>query len=198
MNNKKFLNGIIPTKLSQGHSSLSELNIENSKELFNIFNNKQNFSEIKRNNEYISSITQKNKDKYLKENDLLNISKKEKNRTIKQITKKEKDDYLYGNYVKNRNPCKCGNVYCFCYIFDYPLFTLGSQYYYSIILFLINNLLFFLINGYVYNKYNVIYKVAGIIIFIIVNYTQLYTTLINEGIPSKKWFLSNKIINYLI
>ncbi len=27
---------------------------------------------------------------------------------------------------------------------------------------------------------------------------QLFTTLINEGIPSRKWFLSNIIINYLI
>jgi hypothetical protein len=198
MNNKKFLNGKILSKLPKDHSTLTELNITNSKELLNILNTKLFFSKIKNKEKYNSPKTQKNKEIYLKENDLLNFAQKDKNRTIKQITIKEKDNYLYGNYIKKKKPYKCGNVYCFIYINDSPLFTLGSQYYYPILLFLLNNLFFFSVNKFIYGYFSMLLKIAGIIIFIIVNYTQLFTCLVNEGIPSRKWFLSNIIINYLI
>ena len=141
MNNKKNLNGKNQTKSNYDHSSITEFKLENkNKEIFNFLNNNQISSKRKRND--IDSILHKNKEKHLKENDLLNISNKEKNRTIRQNTEKVKDDYLFGNYVKNQKPFKCGKVYCFCYIEKYALFTIGPQYYYAIILYLFNNILF--------------------------------------------------------
>lgn len=196
MNNKqklydKYLSKL--SKLNNGNSSLSELNLPvNDKELFNNFKNKES-SKTKNNN---FSIIQ---DRQLKENDLLNISKKDKNRIIRQMKEKEKDNYLYGNYIKIIKPCKCGNVYCFLYINNYPLFTIGPQYYYPIILFIFNNTLFILAFIYVYNKYNsYFFKIMGVFVLIIVNLSQIYTCVLNEGIPKRIWFLSNKIINYLI
>ena len=199
MKYKKNLNVKNQSKLSITHSSISELKTEEkNKEVFNILNNKQFFSKIKNENDNNSSISPKNKDKNLKENDLLNIFKKEKDRIIKHNTSKEKDNYLYGNYIKISKPYKCGNVYCFCYVENFSLFTIGPQYYYAIILFIFNNIIFFSFIKYICKKFNILFKILGILIFIILILSQLYTTFINEGIPKRKWFLSNLIINYLI
>lgn len=197
MNNKKNLNGKNQTKSNYDHSSITEFKLENkNKEIFNFLNNNQISSKRKRNN--IDSILNKNKEKHLKENDLLNISNKEKNRTIRQNTEKVKDDYLFGNYVKNPKPFKCGKVYCFCYIEKYALFTIGPQYYYAIILYLFNNILFVCFINYFYKQFNIIFKIVDTLIFLTLDFSQLFTIFINEGIPKRKWFLSNKIINCLI
>jgi len=200
MNNKQNLNGKYFEKLNNENSSLSELNFNvNNKEIFNIIKNKESYAKRKNKDERQFSIIPKYKDIQLKENELLNISKKDKDRTIKQIKEREKDNYLFGNYVKIKKPCKCGNVYCFFYINNYPLFTIGPQYYYPFILFLFNNIIFILSFKYIYNIYNNnLIRIVGILIIIIVNFSQIYTSFLNEGIPKRIWFLSNKIINYLI
>ena len=146
MTNKKNLNGKYLETLNDIHSSFNELNIENKKEIINILNNKKYFPKRKDKCLNSSNIQNNEKDKYLKENDKLKKISKDKNRIIKQKKlSKEKDNYIYGNNIKKLKPYKCGNVYCFCYIDKYPLITVGPQYYYPILLFLINNIIFFLI-----------------------------------------------------
>ena len=199
MTNKSNLYGKYLETLNDIQSSLNELNINNKKEIINILNNRKYFPKGK--DQYLNSLNLKNitKDKYLKENDKLRKLDKDKNRLIKQ--KKiinEKDNYLYGNNIKKLKPYKCGKVYCFCYIDKYPLITIGPQYCYPIILFLLNNIIFILVNKYMLYKYNILFKILDILLIIVVNFSHLYTTFINEGIPKRVWFLSNNIINYLI
>ena len=192
--NGKYLEIINDTK-----SSFNELNIDNKNEIINILNNKKYFPKKKDKNLGSSNIENNNKDKYLKENDKLKKINRDKNRIIKQKKiLKEKDNYLYGNNLKKINPYKCGNVYCFFYIDKYPLITIGPQYYYPIILFIVNNIIFILVNKYMLYKYNILFKILDILLIIVVNFSHLYTTFINEGIPKRVWFLSNNIINYLI
>lgn len=199
MTNKNNLNGKYLVTLNDIQTSFNELNIDNKKEIINILNSKKYFP--KRKDQYLNSSNIQNnlKDKYLRENDKLKKLDKDKNRIFRQKTmKNEKDNYLYGNNIKYIKPYKCGNVYCFCYINKYPLITIGPQYYYPLILFLLNNIIFFLFNKYIFHKFKILFKVIEILLIIIVNFSHLYTTFINEGIPKRVWFLSNKIINYLI
>ena len=201
MNNIKNLNGNYIVKANNDHSSLSEVNVdEKNKKLFNILNDKQfTFRRKNKNNlEYSNNQKIDINNKNLIENDLSSISNKEKNRNIKLKTPKENENYLYGNYIQNKKPYKCGKVYCLFYINNYPILTIGPQYYYPIILLLLNNILFLLVIKYIYNKFNILFKNVGIILIIIVNASQLYTIFINEGIPNRKWFLNNKIIANLI
>ena len=196
MNNKKNINGEYSDKIIDSQISTTELDIEKKKEIFDIINNKKFL--IKKNRKYDTNSPKNQKDKYLKENDLLNFKNKDKNRTIKQELQKEKDNYLYRNYISNINPSKCGNVYCFCYINKYPLITIGPQFFYPIILFSLNIIIFVLVINFIFGKINVCLKMIELFLFLVLSFSQILTTLINEGIPKRVWFLSNEIINYLI
>ena len=124
----------------------------------------------------------------------------DKNRKLipKLLKKKQKDNFLFGNYIGLENPRKCGNVFCFYYIKKYPLFTLGPQFYYSVLLFFLINLLFIFCILLIYVKFNNIFLATGVLIYIIVIISQLYTTFINQGIPQRKWFLSDEVIFKII
>ena len=50
--------------------------------------------------------------------------------------KKEKN-LIFGNDIKINNPCKAGNLYCFCYKNNYALLTVGPNFIYAIFLILI-------------------------------------------------------------
>ena len=201
MNNIKNLKDNYAVNINNDHSSLSEVNIdEKNKKTFNILNDKTFVLKRKNKNNMQNSFKEKNliNNKYLIKNNLSNFSQKEKNRNIKPKISKENENYLYGNYIKNKKPFKCGKVYCFLYINNYPTLTIGPQYYYPIILILLNNMLFFLTINYIYNKFNILFKNVGIVLIIIVNISQLYTIFINEGIPKRNWYLNSKIIANLI
>jgi hypothetical protein len=154
--------------------------------MFNFLNKKQ---------KAINIIRQRIKNK---DNNKLIISDKEKNRNIKRNIQKQKN--IYSSKKKTHNPIclKKGNVYCFLFINNYPVFTLGPQYYYSIIIIFFNNGIFFLFIKYIYKKLNSFFEIAYISILILVNFFHLYTTFINPGIPKKSWFLSDKIINLIM
>ena len=201
MNNIKNVKDNYSVNINNDHSSLSEVNIdEKNKKTFNILNDKTFVLKRKNKNNMQNSFKEKNliNNKYLIKNNLSNFSQKEKNRNIKPKISKENENYLYGNYIKNKKPFKCGKVYCFLYINNYPALTIGPQYYYPIILILLNNMLFFLTINYIYNKFNILFKNVGIVLIIIVNISQLYTIFINEGIPKRNWYLNSKIIANLI
>ena len=191
MKNIKNINGKYSDQIMDVQTSITELEIGKKNEIFSVINNKKFFT--KKKNKYNA-----NSPKNRKENDLLNISNKDKSRAILQNLQKGKDNYLYSNYIQNIKPSKCGNVYCFCYINNSPLLTIGPQFYYSIILFSLNIIIFILIVKYYFHKINIYLKMIEILLFICLSFNQLFTTLINEGIPKRVWFLSNNIINYLM
>ena len=51
---------------------------------------------------------------------------------------------------------------------------------------------------YIYYRINFLLKLASTSILIVLDFTQLYTVLINPGIPKNHWFLSDKIINLIM
>ena len=184
MSNKKNINVEYSKVCNNEQSSLSELQDYNkNKKTFNFLNKK-----------HILINTIKNKDN----SKLLNNSEKEKNRNIKRNIKKEENKYPSKKNTYNKNSCKKGNVYCFLIVNNYPIFTLGPQYYYPIIIFSFNHIIFFLFIKFVYNQINFLFKLASFSSLIIVDFSQLYTIFINPGIPKKIWFLSDKIINIIM
>ena len=131
MNNKKNINAEYFKVYNNEQSSLSELqNSDKNKEMLMFLNNKKILSK---------NILQriKNKDN----NKLIN---EEKNRNIKRNLKKEKNINSLKKQKYNKNFYKKGNVFCFLFINNYSIFTLGPQYYYPIILISFNNGIFFL------------------------------------------------------
>ena len=148
----------------------------------------------------LNSTKQIQKSNETEKQNITSKNKSEKNRKLipTLLKEKQKDKLLFGNYIGIENPKKCGNVFCFYYIKKYPLFTLGPQFYYALLLFFFINLLFIFCIILVYVKYNIIFLTVGILIYIFVISSQLYTTFINQGIPQRKWFLSDEIIFKII
>ena len=186
MNNKKNINANYIKVYNNDQSSLNELKkINNNDEIFNVLNKRKFF------NKTIYQYMSKNK----------KLSQDDKNRTIKRKIEKEKNEKNICKSKKNANninSCKKGNVFCFIYINNNPLFVLGQQFYYPIIIILFNNIIFLLFIKFIYIRIKHIFQLASFSLLIIVDFTQLYTVLINPGIPKKVWFLSNEIINIII
>lgn len=188
MNNKKNINEEYNKENNNEESSFNDFkNYNKNKEIFNVLNKKKIISK---------NIYKRIQSKY--DSKILNISNNEKNRNIKR--KNEKEKYEFKNTPKSYNPYpfKKGNVFCFLYINNYPIFTLGPQYYYPIMIISFNNTLFFLFIKYAYQKINFILQFFSLFLLIIVDITQLFTVFINPGIPKKIWFLSDKIINLIM
>ena len=186
MNNKKNINANYIKVYNNDQSCLNELKkINNNDEIFNVLNKRKFF------NKAIYQYMSKNK----------KLSQDDKNRTIKRKIEKEKNEkniYKSKKNANNINSCKKGNVFCFVYINNNPLFVLGPQFYYPIIIILFNNIIFLLFIKFIYIRIKHIFQLASFSLLIIVDFTQLYTVLINPGIPKKVWFLSNEIINIII
>ena len=188
MNIKKNINAEHIKVYNNDQSSLSELeHCNKNKETFNVLNKKSNI-----NNNILQRIKKKDNNK------LLIIQNKEKNRNIKKYIQKEKSNDSSKKLKYNPNSFKKGNVYCFLFFYNYPIFTLGPQFYYPLIIFLFNNSIFFLMIKHIYHKVNFLLKIISISILIIVNFIQLYTVFINPGIPKNIWFLSDEIINLIM
>ena len=187
MNNKKNINVNYIKVCNNDQSSLNELKkINKNEETFNVLNMGKYY------NKNIYQCTPK------KDNKLVNSSIDEKNRTIKRKIQKEKIKNQNNQKTKNLNPFKKGNVYCFVYINNSPLFVLGPQFYYPIIIILFNNSIFLFFIKFIYIRINHYFQMASFSLLIFVDITQLYTVFINHGIPKNVWFISNEIINIII
>ena len=188
MNNKTIINVGYNKVNNNEQSSLNEFhNYNKNKGMFRILNKRQDI-----NNSIQQNI--KNNDNFK----LLKVSDNEKNRNIKR--KIQKEDNKYSNKTKrySSNSCKKGNIYCFLFINNCPIFTLGPQYYYPIIIILFNNILFILLFNNIYARVNIIFKISAFLLLIIVNLSQIYTVFINPGIPKKIWYINDKIINLIM
>ena len=187
MNNKKNINENYIKVFNNEQSSLNELKkSSNNDETFKALNERKIFSKT------IIQYISRNK----------NFTLDEKNRTIKRKIEKEKNEKnKYQDKKKtntNLNIFKKGNVICFVYINNNPLFVIGPQFYYPIILVLLNNSIFLLFIKFIYIRIKHFLIMVSFSLLIIVDITQLYTVFINPGIPKKVWFLSNEIINIII
>ncbi len=184
MNNKKIINEKYNQRYNNEETSTNEFKSTNkNKQIFIILNNK-------------SIIINKAQGKIkAKKNKLLKVSKEGELRKIKKKQANNRDKSKRQN--KYPNHFTKGNVYCFLYINNYPHLTLGPQFYYPILLFLFNNIIFFIFFKFTHVDINSIFKILNISALIIVNFSQLYTVLINQGIPKKSWFLDTKIINII-
>ena len=184
MNNKKNINENYIKACINDQSSLHELKkISYNDEAFKVLNNRKIF------NKNILQYISKNKILY------------EKNRTIKRKIEKEKNNknkYQSKEKENNLNLFKKGNVFCFVYINNNPLFVIGPQFYYPIIIMLFNNSIFLLFIKFIYIRIKQCFLLVSFSLLIIVDITQLYTVFINPGLPKKVWFLSNEIINIII
>ena len=185
MNIKKNINADILKVYNNEQNSLSELqNLDKNKEMLRFLNRKKIMSK---------TILQRIKNK-----DNNKLKDEEKNRNIKRNILKEKNLNSSKKQKYKKNSHMKGKVYCFFFINNNPIFTLGPQYYYSLLIISFNNGIFFLLIKYIYEKINFFFEIASISILIIVNFTHLYTVFINPGIPKKSWFLSDKIINLIM
>ena len=187
MNNKKNINENYIKVFNNEQSSLNELKkSSNNDETFKALNERKIFSKT------IIQYISRNK----------NFTLDEKNRTIKRKIEKEKNEKnKYQDKKKsitNLNLIKKGNVICFVYINNNPLFVIGPQFYYPIILVLLNNSIFLLFIKFIYIRIKHFLIIASFSLLIIVDITQIYTVFINPGIPKKVWFLSDEIINIII
>ena len=181
MNYKENKNANYTQASNNDNSSLNGLK-QNNKEFFRILNKKQAIN-----------------NKILINNKLLNSSDNKKNRYIKSKLEKEKIIYSGDEEITYKsNSCRKGNVFCFLYLNNYPIFTLGPQFYYPAIIASFNNALFFLLIKSIYIRINNVLKYISFFFLILVDITQLYTVFINPGFPEKKWFLSSKIINIIM
>ena len=188
MNNKTIINVGYNKVNNNEQSSLNEFhNYNKNKGMFRILNKRQDI-----NNSIQQNI--KNNDNFK----LLKVSDNEKNRNIKRKIQKEDNKYSNQTKIYNANSCKKGNIYCFLFINNCPIFTLGPQYYYPIIIILFNNILFILLFNNIYARVNIIFKISAFLLLIIVNLSQIYTVFINPGIPKKIWYINDKIINLIM
>ena len=188
MNNKTIINVGYNKVNNNEQSSLNEFqNYNKNKGMFRILNKRQDI-----NNSIQQNI--KNNDNFK----LLKVSDNEKNRNIKRKIQKEENKYSNKTKRYNSNSCKKGNIYCFLFINNCPIFTLGPQYYYPIIIILFNNILFILLFNNIYARVNIIFKISAFLLLIIVNLSQIYTVFINPGIPKKIWYINDKIINLIM
>ncbi len=67
----------------------------------------------------------------------------------------------------------------------------------SILLLAITNAINFLFIYFIYPRIFIIFKLIGLSIFIIQNLSQIFTTLINPGIPNKNNYISDSIMQII-
>lgn len=101
---------------------------------------------------------------------------------------------IFGNEISNETPCRIGNMYCFLYYKRKPIFTIGSHLFQALLFILFIQIVNILTHLYIYNRIHFIFRYSGIFLYIIQSIFHLYAYIINQGIPDRKWFLSQEVI----
>lgn len=101
---------------------------------------------------------------------------------------------IFGNEISNEKPFRIGNMYCFLYYKGKPIFTIGAHLFQSLLFILFIHVTNVLTHIYAYKRIHFIFRYIGIIVSVIQNVFHLYTFIINQGIPDRKWFLSQEVI----
>ena len=163
--------------------------IQESKLLMNKINDEKTFKNLN------SKFTNSNSNSPHKQNSNLNISLYSQASIEQRLPTNSDQIIIYGtNYENIEKTLKLGNTYNFFYINDYSLCSIGPNYFYPLILFIFNliiyeELLLIIIKN----------KEAKLLIFLFkfsyINYifSHLISFFLNPGIPSKKYI--DNIIN---
>jgi hypothetical protein len=163
--------------------------IQESKLLMNKINDEKTFKNLN------SKFTNSNSNSPHKQNSNLNISLYSQASIEQRLPTNSDQIIIYGtNYENIEKTLKLGNTYNFFYINDYSLCSIGPNYFYPLILFIFNliiyeELLLIIIKN----------KEAKLLIFLFkfsyLNYifSHLIIFFLNPGIPSKNYI--DKIIN---
>lgn len=104
---------------------------------------------------------------------------------------------VYGNDLRNKNPTKIGGVYSFIFINGNPLIILGPQFYMSLILFFVINVINYLLIKFVYDDLNFFFKYCGVIVYILQVISQTHCTLSNPGIPHRNNYVSDSVMHMI-
>jgi len=159
--------------------------IQESKLLINKFNEENNLNNLKFN---ISLSSPK------KQNSTNDISLFSQASVEQRIPTNSEQIIIYGiNYEDIKNSLKLGKTINFLYIFDYSLCSIGPNYIYPLILFIINLLIYDVLLIILKNED------AKLLIFLFkfsyLNYifSHFISVFLNPGIPSKKYI--DQIIN---
>jgi hypothetical protein len=102
---------------------------------------------------------------------------------------------VYGNDLRNKYPTRMGGVFSFIFFHGNPLIILGPQYYMSILLFVIVNLINALLIRFVYEEIYFLLKYIGLLIYILQVLSQIHCTLANPGIPHRNNYVSDTVMH---
>ena len=108
-----------------------------------------------------------------------------------------KEKKIFGNDIFDLNPVKCGKLFCFFYLNEKPLITIGPTFYYNFVIIFIVNLINII--NIIFINFNIhsFFSFIEYFLFYFQFIFHLITVFINEGIPEKKWFLSDELIKNL-
>lgn len=107
----------------------------------------------------------------------------------------ERSITVFGNDLRNKNPTKMGNLFTFLFFREEPWICVGPHYPYALGLFILINILNILLIFLIYPKLSSIYHILGIIFYIIQIMSFLFLFLVNPGIPSRKFYISEGVLH---
>ena len=115
----------------------------------------------------------------------------------------KKEPKLFGNIINEINPLKMGKTINFFYIKNYPIFSIGPDFFYAFILLFIMTSIYFLFLFFLCYKSGNVLFILHQIIFFIYFFSHFLSIIINPGIPSFSYIkmnnerkIKNKIENY--
>lgn len=112
---------------------------------------------------------------------------------------------VYGNDIKIKSPFQLGKVYSLCYIHNIPLIIIGPECkiieiikgIIACMVFLGMNGGFFLIITLAFEKLHVLLRILGLFLYLIYFLSHIYSLLINPGIPNRKNYITDDVIQVI-
>ncbi len=113
------------------------------------------------------------------------------NSTINSLKKEPK---LFGNNIKDINPLKMGKTRNFFYIKNYPIISIGPDFFYALVLLLFMLSVYILFVFFLCKKSGNVLFILFQITFFIYFFSHLLSIIINPGIPSFYYIKMNNEI----
>jgi hypothetical protein len=107
----------------------------------------------------------------------------------------KKEPKLFGNIINEINPLKMGKTINFFYIKNYPIFSIGPDFFYAFILLFIMTSIYFLFLFFLCYKSGNVLFILHQITFFIYFFSHFLSIFINPGIPSFNYIKINYEIN---
>lgn len=101
------------------------------------------------------------------------------------------EDKLYGNKYTVKKPKKMGNCFTFLFFKNRPVIVIGPDCILSTCLFTSVNITFALLNFFIFPYLGDVIRYIGVATFFLQVFSHAFTALINPGIPSRDFYVSN-------